>query len=469
MANINISNETVILSKSAEDIESILSGYSDLTNSVLTEVLNRETADNELSLRISNINGVEYIQVDELPSEPLKDHFDAFYIVANGRKEDNNLFTEYYWKDGKWETFGSASLDLSSYVKKSEIDSEPTDDSTNPVTSGGVKSALDGKADKQNGNGGFAAGHYASSGTGGAVGLSATTIAGGGAIGDGAHAIGDGGAVGKGTYTGDGFAGGKNAQTRFEDTEINAIQLGEGTNEKHFTAQIYDYQLLADYATTKSATDGKKYLKDVGVLSSLSTASKEDIVSAINEIMNDALPSKANKETEAGGFEAGHGASINGYGGAIGQYTSAVDGGAIGQGAKTIYGGATGCFAISKNGGAIGSGAVTGDGFAGGLGAKTYIPTADGEYTYLDAIQLGTGNNQNEFSMQIYDYQLLADYATTKSATDGKKYLKDVGKLSSLQTNNKISIIDAINELKSQIDSLSTQLSELKTTSSSTK
>ena len=218
MANINISNETVILSKSAEDIESILSGYSDLTNSVLTEVLNRETADNELSLRISNINGVEYIQVDELPSEPLKDHFDAFYIVANGRKEDNNLFTEYYWKEGKWETFGSASLDLSSYVKKSEIDTTPTANSTNPITSGAVKTALDGKADKQTESGGFAAGYDAVSGSGGAV--------------------------GKEAQAGNGFAGGYGAIAAIYDsgtfTRIDAVQLGSGLNNKEFTMNVYD-------------------------------------------------------------------------------------------------------------------------------------------------------------------------------------------------------------------------------------
>lgn len=480
MANINISNETVILSKSAEVIESILSGYSDLTNSVLTEVLNRETADNELSLRISNINGVEYIQVDELPSEPLKDHFDAFYIVANGRKEDNNLFTEYYWKDGKWETFGSASLDLSSYVKKSEIDSEPTADSTNPVTSGGVKSALENKADKQNESGGFeggydnrvekggaigyqasthsggAVGNGASSGEGGAVGNAAHTYSHGGAIGYNAESD-DGGAIGYNAKAGDGFSGGKDATTLSGKLCVDAIQLGTGNNYNPFTMNVYDYQLIADDGSRdQTATDGNKYLKDVGKLSKLTTTVKNSIVDAINSIVT-LLKNKADKYTEDGGFVAGEGAS---------NYVSnAKSGIAIGKTAE------------SENGGvSIGYDSWTGQGVSIGynsggngvtIGNNAHAYTEAGEP--IDAVQLGTGENENKYTMQVYDYPLIANDATTKSATDGSKYLKDVGKLSSLQTNNKNSIIDAINELKTQIDSLSTQLSELKTTSSSTK
>ena len=282
MANINISNETVILSKSAEDIESILSGYSDLKNSVLTEVLNRETADNELSLRISNINGVEYIQVDELPSEPLKDHFDAFYIVANGRKEDNNLFTEYYWKEGKWETFGSASLDLSSYVKKSEIDTAPTANSTNPVTSDAIKRELDSKADKQTANGGFAAGRNSVAGLSGVSIGKGASCGNGVAIGMNAKAGFNGLAIGIDTECDDGVAIGNEAKA---NNSVAAIQIGKGTNQNEFSMQVYDYQLLVDDATTKSATDGSKYLKDVGKLSSLATSVKDNIVNAINSIV----------------------------------------------------------------------------------------------------------------------------------------------------------------------------------------
>lgn len=146
----------------------------------------------------------------------------------------------------------------------------------------------------QNTNGGFAAGLRASSSLGGgAIGNGALTDN-GGAVGSMAFAL-DGGAVGNGASTSNGFAGGKEAKTQdSKHKDIDAIQLGTGINSNEYTAQVYDYQLLANDAKTKSATDGGKYLKDVGKLSKLSTTNKTDIVSAINEVINTDLPKKAN-------------------------------------------------------------------------------------------------------------------------------------------------------------------------------
>ena len=52
--------------------------------------------------------------------------------------------------------------------------------------------------------------------------------------------------------------------------------------------------------------------------------------------------------------------------------------------------------------------------------------------------------------MKVYDYELVVDGASkgSKSATDGKKYIKDVGKLSDLTTTDKSSVVAAINEVK---------------------
>ena len=86
-------------------------------------------------------------------------------------------------------------------------------------------------------------------------------------------------------------------------------------------------------------------------------------------------------------------------------------------------------------------------GFVGGQGAS-----AGTSSNPLNTIQLGAGTNINEFSMQVYDYQLLANDATTKSATDGSKYLKDVGKLSNLKTTKKDNIVNAINDIKDYVD-----------------
>lgn len=58
---------------------------------------------------------------------------------------------------------------------------------------------------------------------------------------------------------------------------------------------------------------------------------------------------------------------------------------------------------FAQNGGAIGEDAETSDGFAGGKGAKT----VNAESERIDAIQLGTGTNPNEKTLQVYDYQLM--------------------------------------------------------------
>ena len=53
--------------------------------------------------------------------------------------------------------------------------------------------------------------------------------------------------VGEMAQTGDGFAGGKDAKTTdSHHLGINAIQLGSGNNANAFTAQIYDYELIAN-------------------------------------------------------------------------------------------------------------------------------------------------------------------------------------------------------------------------------
>ena len=97
------------------------------------------------------------------------------------------------------------------------------------------------------------------------------------------------------------------------------------------------------------------------------TSDKDKPVSTAQQA---ALDAKANKETGSGGFAGGHNAMVLG------------------------------------GGAAVGNGASTSDGFAGGKGAVTAV--AQYEQTYsIDAIQLGTGWNQEEKTLQIYDHQLL--------------------------------------------------------------
>lgn len=94
---------------------------------------------------------------------------------------------------------------------------------------------------------------------------------------------------------------------------------------------------------------------------------------------NTELNKKADKSNGIGGF----------YGG---ENASAIQGGAIGDNAKTIMGGS------------VGRGAVSGNGFSGGANAKVAETSAS---VWIDAIQLGTGTNNTEKTLQVYDYQLM--------------------------------------------------------------
>ena len=118
-----------------------------------------------------------------------------------------------------------------------------------------------------------------------------------------------------------------------------------------------------------------------------------------------------------GGFAGGYDASVKNGGGAIGDGTtttsgcsvgmmaSSVHGGAVGYQTSTNNGGSVGANAESDSGGAVGELAKTGAGFAGGYNAQTI--DADDMSIGIDAIQLGTGTNNSEKTLQVYDYQLM--------------------------------------------------------------
>ena len=155
-----------------------------------------------------------------------------------------------------------------------------------------------------------------------------------------------------------------------------------------------------------SAGSENKYLKGDGTWSSIAQSDVTDLV-------ND-LESKADKRNSVGGFVGGQYASATSggavglsasatTGGAVGIDASVLSGGAVGNNASATYGGAVGIGASASSGGAIGQVAKTGNGFAGGYNAKT----VNGENNGIDAIQLGTGTNSTEKTLQVYDYQLM--------------------------------------------------------------
>ena len=182
-----------------------------------------------------------------------------------------------------------------------------------------------------------------------------------------------------------------------------------------------------DYSGKTRLKDWWKMIKiNLGIIKDNITGLKGEVdkkagTAEMKEVLNWLINQKANKETPDGGFQAGRTAEAN-AGGAVGQDT------------------------------------LAGDGFAGGKNAKTALKQtwSDGTISYssITAVQLGEGVNSKRYTAQIFDYELVADDAKIPAASDGRKYLKDVGKLSSLQTTEKTNNVAAVNELKTQINAL---------------
>ena len=217
-----------------------------------------------------------------------------------------------------------------------------------------------------------------------------------------------------------------------------------------------------DYSGKTRLKDWWKMIKiNLGIIKDNITGLKSDVDELPTKTE---LDKKADKETgEGGGFAGGrdtHTASISFMGVAAGrEATCQSQGAALGCKAFAYTGGAAGWRAKEDNGGgAVGQDALSGSGFAGGRNAKTAVEKTESDgtirYYSIAAVQLGEGLNSKGYTARIYDYQLLDDDAQNRSATDGSKYLKDVGKLSSLQTTEKNNIVSAVNELKTQINAL---------------
>lgn len=324
------------------------------------------------------------------------------------------------------------------------------------------------KADKETLAGGFSGGREAVTTTGGAVGANARAGAGfaggqGARVGDngdapgaaiggwsfagwgfagGEHASANGGgAAGYYTKTGDGFAGGKGAKTvDSNDNGIDAVQLGEGVNATPKTLQVYDYPLLdadgnipaeriqdsldlkADKQTVNGGFVAGEYAWVTGAGAAIGKNANafEGGAVGLNACVGDNGGAVGKDAVTVKGGAVGSDTS-SGDGGAVGNNASATRGGAIGEDAHTSDGGAVGRGSYSDKGGAIGERANTlgnggavgrqaqaGDGFAGGNGAVAgYIENSNGIINFVDAIQLGTGINSNEKTLQVYDYPLM--------------------------------------------------------------
>lgn len=167
-----------------------------------------------------------------------------------------------------------------------------------------------------------------------------------------------------------------------------------------------------DIVTTQSNTNANEI---DGIQSQISTM-LSDIETAVTNISN--LTSNTTLiKNGFGGFSAGNGATAT-YGGAIGIEATAVSGGAVGADTSVDSGGAVGSAASATTGGAVGNSARAGVGFSGGFNARAGM---DSNGNYIDAIQLGAGENTVAKTLQVYDYKV---YDSTKDSLYGY-YLND--------------------------------------------
>lgn len=110
----------------------------------------------EVDELIGAIEGLQYEIVETLPTTDIDTH--TLYLVPDAQAQ--NVYDEYLYINNAWANLGSTEVDLSNYYTKTQadallnekqdeltFDSAPTDRSTNPVTSGGIYTALEGKQD----------------------------------------------------------------------------------------------------------------------------------------------------------------------------------------------------------------------------------------------------------------------------------------------------------------------------------
>lgn len=203
------------------------------------------------------------------------------------------------------------------------------------------------------------------------------------------------------------------------------ILIASGTVKWKETAPN-TYGIESDYTLNTSLNDKEIKLAD-GYLASL-IADNSSTAIGVGAVV------------EEGGGAIGNNSYSNGGGGALGVNTSVIDGGgAIGNNASANGGGgAMGYTASATTGCAIGNYSKTGAGVAVGRNARTVDSGGNG----IDAIQLGTGTNSTEKTMQVYN----------KRIVEANGSLTDVGDLTTLETSNKTNVVNAINSIVSSID-----------------
>lgn len=86
------------------------------TNSL--QIANTAFVQAAINSALAGITGVDIQVVDTLPDTGVKG---TFYFVKKSVTGTNNAYSEYVWVNGKWELIGDTTIDLSGYVKISQM------------------------------------------------------------------------------------------------------------------------------------------------------------------------------------------------------------------------------------------------------------------------------------------------------------------------------------------------------------
>ena len=67
---------------------------------------------------LSGITGIEFSIVEQLPATGVAG---TIYLVSKAVTATGNIYTEWIYVNNKWETLGDTTVDLSDYLKKTDI------------------------------------------------------------------------------------------------------------------------------------------------------------------------------------------------------------------------------------------------------------------------------------------------------------------------------------------------------------
>ena len=103
------------------------------------------------------VNAIKALDIEVVATLPTTDiSTTTIYLVPKSQSQTQNVYDEYLYINNAWELIGSTAIDLSNYYTKTQtddlladkqdeltFDAIPTASSNNPVTSDGIKTAID--------------------------------------------------------------------------------------------------------------------------------------------------------------------------------------------------------------------------------------------------------------------------------------------------------------------------------------